>query len=171
MLQSQNPHIEKITEPDLPLHFQLVRNEKVMKMITGKPMNKSEAKEKFTKILQCNNLHPELGYFKITETQMGNFIVVAKLEIKEKDSTEAEIGYLILPEFWGKGIVSKVAKRLLEIAKSKHQLKKVFAIIDPENIASRKILEKNGFQSKEFKDFDGQPGEVLELILSSLKNG
>ncbi len=167
MIPSENLFIEKLTGQDFLLHFQLVSNAKVMKMISGKPMNEVEAKDKFTKILECNDLHPVFGYFKITNTQTGFFIGVAKLEIKEKESKEAEIGYLILPEFWGKGIVSKIAKDLLEIAKSERQLNSLFAIIDPENIASRKILEKNGFQIKEFKDFDGLPEVLLELKLRS----
>lgn len=167
MISDENLYIEKLTELDFPLHYKLVSNAKVMKMINGKPMNLVEAKEKYEQILRSNDVHPAFGYFKITDTQTGNFIGVAKLEIKEKESIEAELGYLILPEFWGKGIGSKIAGRLLGIAKSEGLLKKVFAIIDPQNIASRKILEKNGFQSKEFKDFDGLPGELLDLELRS----
>lgn len=165
MTSIENLQIEKLTAQDFPLHYKLVNNREVMKMITGKPMNKEEAQEKFRKILQCNELHPDLGYFKITDSQTENFIGVAKLEIKAQDSNNAELGYLILPEFWGKGIVSTVAKRMMEKAKSQTQLHKVYAIIDPENIPSRKILEKNGFQSKGFENIDGLPGEMLEVIL------
>ena len=161
----KNLQLEKLNEEDFPIHYQLVSNAKVMKMITGNPMNLEEAQDKFTKILNCNDLHPELGYFKITDTKTEEFIGVAKLEIKEKDSSEAELGYLLLPDFWGKGIGSKVVTRLLALAMNQNQILNVFAIIDPENIPSRKILEKNGFLSKEFKDFDGLPGEVLELSL------
>ena len=167
MLSCENLQVEKLNQKDLSYHYLLLSNPSVMKMITGKPMDLEEAKEKFREIIQSNTTHPDLGYFKITDTQKGNFIGVVKLEIKEKDSVEAELGYLILPEFWGKGIVSKVVKRLLYLAVNQKQIQKVFAIIDPENIPSRKILEKNGFQSKEFKDFDGLPGEVLELNLRS----
>ena len=162
--------IEKLTEQDFPLHLQLVSNTKVMKMISGKPLNNKEARKKFRSILQSNDLHADFGYFKITDSQTGNFIGVAKLEIKAKDSNTAELGYLILPEFWGKGIVSIVAKRIMEKAKSQTQLHKVYAIIDPENIPSRRILEKNGFQSKESKYIDGLPGEILELILRPQKD-
>ena len=163
----QHLFIEKLTSQDFSLHYKLVSNIEVMKMISGKPMNEEEAKKKFRQILQCNDLHADLGYFKIMDTLTGNFIGVAKLEIKEIDSEVAELGYLILPEFWGKGIVSAVAKIILEIAKSQTQLNKLFAIIDPENIPSRKILENNGFKSIEFKDFDGLPGELFELIIRS----
>jgi [ribosomal protein S5]-alanine N-acetyltransferase len=50
------------------------------------------------------------------------------------------------------------------VARAERQptLESLFAIIDPANIPSRKILINNGFVSREFKDFDGLPGEVLE---------
>lgn len=165
MLNCEKLELKKLTDLDFSLHYQLVRNESVMKMITGKAMNMEEAQDKFRKILECNAINSHLGYFKITDSQTHHFIGIAKLEIKEKDSEEAELGYLILPGFWNKGIGSKVSKKLLELAANQHQIKKAFAIIDPENIPSRKILVKNGFQSKEFKDFDGLPGELLELTL------
>ena len=50
----------------------------------------------------------------------------------------------------------------------KHQssnLNQLYAIIDPKNIASKKILEKQGFVHQEFRDFDGLPGEILVLPL------
>ena len=159
--------LEKMEAKDFQLHNLLVSDAKVMKMVSGKIMNKEEAKDKFEKILQANKLHPVLGYFKITNEQTGKFIGVAKIELKDKTSTEAELGYLILPEFWGKGIAGKVAKGLIELAREDKQLHILYGIIDPENIPSRKILEKNGFIFKEFKDFDGLPGELLELDLQS----
>lgn len=100
----------KMVSKDFTLHYLLVSNEKVMKMVSGKTMNLDEARDKFNKILQANRLHPFLGYFKITKNITEKFIGVAKIELKEKTSHGAELGYLILPEFWGKGISGKVAK-------------------------------------------------------------
>ncbi|MEO6682541.1 MAG: GNAT family N-acetyltransferase [Ginsengibacter sp.] len=159
--------LTKIMKKDSRLHLLLVRDERVMKYITGRSMTAKEAEEKFKNILYSNTLDPELGYFKITNNQTGNFIGVAKMEIKENESSEAEIGYLILPEYWGKGIVGKVAHYLMELAKTKKQIKKVFAIIDPYNIPSRKILERFEFISKGLLDYNGLPGEYLELDIRS----
>ena len=72
---------------------------------------------KYNRILLSNAVHPNFGYYKITEAKSGNFIGIAKLEIKEKNSTKAELGYLILPESWGKGIAGNIAKRLIAIAR------------------------------------------------------
>ena len=167
MIVVEDLKLEKMEAKDFVVHDLLVSNEKVMKMVSGKAMNPDEARDKFNKILQANSIHPDLGYFKITNSQTGKFIGVGKIELKDKHSTEAELGYLILPEFWGKGIAGKVATKLIELAREEKQLYKLYAIIDPENIPSRKILENNGFSSKEFKDFDGLPGELLDLDLRS----
>lgn len=70
---------------------------------------------------------------------------------------------MILPNYWDMGIGSIVAKELIKTAREHKQIKRFFAIIDPKNIPLGRILTNNGFQSKEFKDFDGLPGGILDL--------
>lgn len=134
-----------------------------MEMITERSIPLDEAKKDYQELLANNSIAPGFGSFKILDALSNGFIGLAKLEVKEKDSAEAELGYMILPQYWGKGIGGTVAKQLLEMAKTEKSINKLTAIIDPKNLASRKILLNNGFTSKEFKDFDGLPGEILEL--------
>lgn len=134
-----------------------------MEMITERSIPLDEAKKDYKELLANNSIAPGFGSFKILDALSNGFIGLAKLEVQEKDSTEAELGYMILPQYWGKGIGGTVAKQLLEMAKTEKSIHKLTAIIDPKNLASRKILLNNGFTSKEFKDFDGLPGEILEL--------
>jgi ribosomal-protein-alanine N-acetyltransferase len=58
-----------------------------------------------------------------------------------------EIGYLLKKEFWQKGIGTLICTELIKVTKEKFSDFKIIAIIDPENIASRKLLEKFGFES------------------------
>lgn len=134
-----------------------------MGMITERSIPLDEAKKDYQELLNNNSIASDFGSFKILDAISNEFIGLAKLEVKEKDSAEAELGYMILPQYWGKGIGGTVAKQLLEMAKTEKSINKLTAIIDPKNLASRKILVNNGFTSKEFKDFDGLPGEILEL--------
>ena len=77
---------------------------------------------------------------------------------------EAELGYMLLPEQWGRGYASSLASRLLELAKE-HELTVVTATIDPSHTASKKILTKLGFRSTYVGPIDGLPGEILEKRL------
>ncbi len=158
--------LEKFAKSDFKDYFLLVNNEKVMEMITERAIGLEEAEKDFKKLVENNGLRPNFGNFKILNVENNEFLGLAKLELKESDSDEAELGYMVLPEHWGKGIAGKVGKKLIETGKKQNSLKRIFAITDPKNIPSRKILTNNGFVSKEFKDFDGLPGEILELNLN-----
>ena len=57
----------------------------------------------------------------------------------------AEIGYMILPEFNGNGIGTEAVKAVVNYGFKTLKLHSVEAIIDPDNVASAKVLEKNGF--------------------------
>ncbi|VTM12861.1 Uncharacterised protein [Raoultella terrigena] len=69
---------------------------------------------------------------------------------------------MLLPEYWGLGIASQVATILIEQARRNNEISTLIAIIDPANLASKKILTNNRFITRELRDFDGLPGEILQ---------
>ncbi|NIE96937.1 GNAT family N-acetyltransferase [Acinetobacter sp. C26M] len=155
--------LEKFHMHDFNLYYQLVGNEKVMAMITERAIPEEEAKKDFQLLIINNQLHPNFGHFKILDVNTNEYIGLAKLEIKNLNDSEVELGYMLLPSYWGKGIARKVSQQLLSDAKKQNSIHRIFAIIDPQNIASRKILTSQGFVHTEFKDYDGLAGEILEL--------
>ncbi|WP_172919162.1 GNAT family N-acetyltransferase [Capnocytophaga canis] len=155
--------LSKFEDKDFEHYFQLVGDIRVMEMITERAIPLEEAKNDFVKELTKNQIHPDFGIFKIINTENHCFIGFTKLEVETSESKEAELGYMILPEFWGKGFAGKVAKYLVDFVQNHPQIEELFAIIDPKNIPSRKILINNHFEHQEYKDFDGLPGEILRL--------
>lgn len=57
----------------------------------------------------------------------------------------SEIGYMILPEYNGKGYVTEAVKAIVEYGFYDMNLHSIEAVIDPENFASERVLLKNGF--------------------------
>ena len=162
--------LEKFLPEDFELYLSLVQNLEVMQMITERSLSVAEAESEFAQLIVKNKFHPALGNYKILDLEHNQFMGLAKLEIEEVTSTTAELGYMLLPQYWGKGIASQVAKSLIEKAYAQQNLRQLQAIIDPANVASRKILTNNGFSSKEFKDFDGLAGEILVLEFNQAKH-
>lgn len=156
-------YLEKFTYMDFHKYYELVGNETVMDMITERVIPLDEATKNYNLCLNNNELHKSFGNFKIMEASTNKFIGSALLKVTEKNSTEAELGYMLLPSYWGKGIGSEVAELLIEKAKKEKQLNKITAIIDPNNIASRKILIKNEFTSDKVCEIYGLPGEILSM--------
>ncbi|MBX7051151.1 MAG: GNAT family N-acetyltransferase [Flavobacteriales bacterium] len=57
----------------------------------------------------------------------------------------AEMGYWIAEDFWGRGIVSKVIPIVVEYAFSTFEIKRIYARPFGNNMASQRVLEKSGF--------------------------
>jgi ribosomal-protein-alanine N-acetyltransferase len=83
----------------------------------------------------------------------------------------AEIGYMILPEFSGKGIVTEAVKAVVKYGFEQMKLHSIEAVIDPDNIASAKVLEKNGFiKEGHLKENEFFEGRFLDSVIYSLLN-
>lgn len=73
-----------------------------MEMITGRPLLKDEILERFQNMLKVNREYPKMGHFKVALRSGNDFVRYAKLEMTKNGETE--IGYVLLPEFWQKGL-------------------------------------------------------------------
>lgn len=156
-------NFRKFTSHDFDLYFQLVGDYKVMKMISGKATTVKLAKVKFKHILKINGKNPDLGYFLISDSQSNEFIGLGKIVMTAAE--DAEIGYLVQPNFWGKGYGSEISTALVKQAKKTVSIKNLMAIIDPENVASKKILKKSEFILHSVCEFEGLPAEIYKLKL------
>lgn len=58
----------------------------------------------------------------------------------------AEIGYALLPEYWGRGYMQEALKPLIQFGFDELSLNRIEADVDPENFPSIKALERFGFQ-------------------------
>lgn len=75
----------------------------------------------------------------------GEIIGVAGIMLKEDVyRCNGEIGYWIGQEHWGKGIGTRVVKELVQIAFDNLKIYRVYAEVFENNIASARVLEKNG---------------------------
>jgi len=59
---------------------------------------------------------------------------------------KAEIGYWLLPEYWGKGLISEALPLIIEYGFTQFSLHRIEAIVETANHNSKKIMEKTGFQ-------------------------
>ena len=162
-MKSQRLLFEHYSETDFERYFQLVSNAQVMKMILGRPLPEEEARERFKNMLVVNQVNPKIGHYKVSDRLTGINIGQAKLEMVE--SHQAELGYLMLPEYWHKGYGSEMAQALVKLSRKISEIHSLIAIIDPENVASKRILEKQGFQMDYEGEYYGLPAVYYKLGL------
>jgi [ribosomal protein S5]-alanine N-acetyltransferase len=167
-METPRTFLKKTTETDFDLFFSLYGNEEVMKTVNGKPYSYKEAVSRFRIVLEINKNHPGTGYFGVFLKDTKEGIGMAKIVKTQKD--EAEIGYVFHPDYWGKGFGNEISEALVTYSRTISWIKRLVAIIDPENVASRKILLKCGFKLEKACTIDDLPAEVYFLsTLRSLK--
>jgi RimJ/RimL family protein N-acetyltransferase len=62
-----------------------------------------------------------------------------------KDLDEVEAGWSVVPERWGEGLATELALASIEVAFGRLELTEIVAFTLPENVASRRVMEKSGF--------------------------
>lgn len=77
----------------------------------------------------------------------------------------AEIGYWLGEPFWGRGVVTHVARALTEYAFSLPDVTRVYAPVHAYNPASMRVLEKNGFTREALlRKSAFKAGEVIDRV-------
>lgn len=84
-----------------------------------------------------------LGVFE--KREMLIFVGLAELYDYKPSGKVISIGYRFLSRHWGKGIATSCVHALLEYLKQNTEVELITAHVLPENKASAKCLEKNGF--------------------------
>ncbi|WP_291582250.1 GNAT family N-acetyltransferase [Clostridium sp. UBA6640] len=154
-----------LSEDDFQYFFRLVSNEKVMVMNYGRIFSMEEAKKCYEGLLEKGRKEESFGGFKVFENSTNTFIGLGALLVNE-NFTEVEVEYSLLPECWGKGYGSEIVEKLLNKAKETKGIQRATAIIDPNNIASKKILLKNGFTSCKLYEIDD--GSLAEMFIKKI---
>lgn len=86
-----------------------------------------------------------------------------------KPHFKAEIGYDLQPSYWGKGIMKEAISCMLTYGYEELQFNRIEAFVDPENIASAKLLSRLGFHYEGFlRDAFFEKGKFVNAELYSL---
>jgi [ribosomal protein S5]-alanine N-acetyltransferase len=84
---------------------------------------------------------------------------------------KGEIGYWLLPEFWGKGIITEALPLVIEYGFTALQLHRIEAVIETANENSKKIMNKLGFAYEgTMKECEIKNGRFISLDMYAKLN-
>ncbi|MBZ4034874.1 GNAT family N-acetyltransferase [Flavobacterium sp. 17A] len=171
ILETERLLLDSISEQDVNEVFQLRSNPETMKYIPRPLVKDNEgALEHIRMILDKITTNEGINWairFKSSSKLLG-IIGFYRLQ---PENYRAEIGYMILPEFHGKGIVPEAVNRLIKYGFKDLKLHSIEAVIAPENYASERVLQKCGFTKEaHFKESEFYEGKFLDKVIYSLLN-
>lgn len=85
----------------------------------------------------------------VVDEQIVGSISVERLANVQRNA--GSIGYMVLTPFWSQGIGTEAVRQIRGIAFQELALERIIGEVFPENLASARVLEKNGFRLEETK--------------------
>ena len=148
LMQTERLILREIKEKDEEVIYQIFSNEKVTQYYG---MNPFTTREQATNIITHFQtiFHNKRGIRWAME-RVEDQTVIGTIGFNNWSTIHhrAEIGYELLPEFWGKGYATEGIKQVVNYGFSDMNLTRIGAIVFTENKASQYILEKLGFQKE-----------------------
>jgi RimJ/RimL family protein N-acetyltransferase len=161
---SESPSTERLRAEALtPAHADelaaLHADERVMNATMGGTKGRSESREWLERNLRHGD-EEGLGVFVFRDRETGRLAGLGLVRPLEIDGyEEVEIGYVVAAELWGRGLATEMAEELIRFA-GRSGLHDLVALTLPENVPSRRVMEKAGFSYEREVE---QPGETFVL--------
>lgn len=145
MLKSTRLTYKLLTDDDFNLFFDLYSNEDVMHYAYAPRLeNHEDAITKFREILdnQTDSRKGKMYVASISENNIPIGIVDYELYMLNEHGGVAEIGYFLLPDYWGQGYGGEMAQALIDNMFNETAIHRICASAQVENVASERIMRK-----------------------------
>lgn len=107
----------------------------------------------------------------ITSKNDSKLIGIIGLYRIKPEHFRAEIGYMLLPEYQGKGIIPESINKIVNYGFKQMKLHSIEAVIAPKNFASERVLQKTGFvKEAHLKENEYYEGRFLDTVIYSILN-
>jgi len=141
--------IRDITSDDLQGMFELDSDAEVYKYLGNDLITSIDGSEKLIAFIRQQYLDNGIGRWAMVEKDSGSFMGWTGFKLISEtingQSGYYDLGYRILPRYWGKGYATESAKACLKYGLDTLNLTPIYAMTNAENTASKNVLIKTGF--------------------------
>ena len=124
--------------------FEYAKLEEVTKYLSWKPHISVKDSEKLLDSLSKEAKEKDSYALKaIVLKENDKMIGTIDARIFGEGLRDAEFGYCLNPKYWNKGYMSEALKAFMEALHKEHGIENVFGSFERENIASKRVMQKN----------------------------
>ena len=124
--------------------FEYAKLEEVTKYLSWKPHVSVKDSEKILDMLSKEAKEKDSYALKaIVLKENDKMIGTIDARIFGEGLKDAEFGYCLNPKYWNKGYMSEALKAFIEALHKEHGVENIFGSFERENIASKRVMQKN----------------------------
>lgn len=161
--------LRSIDEKDIAALFRLFSDEKVVRfMDIERFANVSEAAQ-LVSFFRDKLAGGQGMRWAVTLNGLDELIGTCGFHHINRTHYKMELGYDLLPAYWGKGIMTNSIHRLLQYGFEALHMNRIEAFVDPANTVSAKLLERLGFEKEgKVRQAFFQKGRFVDAFIYSL---
>lgn len=107
--------------------------------------------------------------WKLVDRKSGIPLGVVAGYLYQATHQRIEIGFWLVPEFQGKGIMKSILPVFIQLLTDQFDLHRIEAMVETENVACCRLLEKAGFQNEGvLRDYEIKNGKRISLAVYSI---
>jgi len=155
-------------EDDVDGWHDIIGDAEVMKYVgTGKTSpNIHETSRKLEAFVSdCAAMPPGLGWWAAIEKSTGNIVGSVNLSPEIGAPQEIMLGYHLHRSAWGKGYATELASAAIRYGANVLGLTKIMSKVEPENVASIRVLEKVGLRPAGVFEREGKTWPRFEITV------
>jgi RimJ/RimL family protein N-acetyltransferase len=134
-------------EADWPQAHAYASDPEVVRYMDWGPNTEEETRAFIRSAMQVAQASPRTNHdLAVTLLGTGEVIGGCRIWIEAAEHREASIGYSLARPHWGRGYATELAGGLLRFGFETLGMHRIWAIVEPENVASARVLEKLGLQ-------------------------
>ena len=143
-LRTERVTLRDFVEADRPAFVDWAGNDQMYQYMAWRLDGPDEADAYFSRVVNhpARQATPRGHWYLAALNEVGSFIGIVGFD-RLPDST-AEFGWYLSPRWWNQGYATHITDRLLVFVFEELELSAATATCDPDNLASRRVLEKNG---------------------------
>ncbi|WP_422104784.1 GNAT family N-acetyltransferase [Winogradskyella sp.] len=146
--QTQRLHIRPVTVEDAPFILELMNTPLWIQFIGDRNVRTIEDAETYIKEKAFSQLETH-GYTNNVVIRVQDDIKLGTCGVYHREGKEVpDIGFAFLPDYHGQGYAFEAANQLVQEARHNYSLTELSGYTLEENMASRRLLERLGFQLK-----------------------
>lgn len=149
MITTERLVLREYTEADWPAMHEYSSDPEVVKYTLWGPNTEEETRSFLWLCRLYQETKPRLNYgLAVTLKDSDRLIGGCGLYDLNLEHREGELGYCFNRNYWGQGFATEAGRAMLEFGLRHLGLHRIFATCDPNNTASRRVLEKIGMQQE-----------------------
>lgn len=160
--------LRRFTPDDLPAFYQLCSRPEIIRYAQSTPLASLEEAREFMQTAPLRD-YATYGYgrFACVWKESGEVIGFSGVKYVP-EIADNELGYRFFPEFWGRGLATEAGRASIDFARAELGLRRLVALVHPDNAASASVLMKLGFAIERQLRFSGLNDTEVNLFARSL---